>query len=903
MKLRIDKASNNLPISLKILCGFLSVCCALTAASGIVYYHHSKKVVEDSIREQASDLCERIEREFAMYYAAPIEHELHILVTSPQLNNYLMSSKEEMPLRRAEVEQLFLSLSHGRDLYRSTTFLDASAQERIATCGNTRIRTFRSLTQMADEGLLSRNMSKVFAELKSGPANTLAHSDPFYDAQNRLGILVATAMQEPEAGGFGGAVVQHCDLMGFLREVSQSRILGAAVVWVYGSEGETLASPPEGEIRQDPMPYLTGAKASADGYVYTAECRFLPGDQPALTVACSIPPEILSRELLPVIRSVVVIFSILLAGSLASSFLISRWISGRIRRLTKAARNVSARRLDIDLDAGLTESTDEIGVLANAFREMILDLKESTTSIETLNLEITQREQAQVALQNSEERFRQRTALLKNVLSHIPYFIFWKDRNSVYLGCNEMFAKSAGVEDPDHIVDKTDYDLVWKNEADLYRQCDRQVMDTGEPLLNFEEPQTREDGRQITLLTSKVPLRDASGRVTGILGIYADITARKCLEDALRESEVRFRSVVEQAGDGFELLDVQGRFVDTNSATCRALGYTKKELLSLTIPDVNPLVDRDEYAAIIQSLQGQPPKTFESVHRRKDGTTFPVEITLSLIQLGGVPRCLALARDITGRRKAEEQQAQLLQKLSGINQELRDFAYVVSHDLKAPLRAIRNLADWLCADYQDKLDPQGKENLQLLSSRVDRMQNLIDGVLQYSRVGRTEQGTKPVDLGQIVPEIIENLSAPEHISIHVESDLPTVEADPTRITQVFQNLLSNAIKYVDKPQGNITVGCVEEDGFWKFSVCDNGPGIEEKYFERIFKLFQTLAPRDGNESTGVGLTITKKIIEMYGGKIWVESEVGKGSTFFFTFPQQNERTMAPTCPTCAVGQP
>jgi signal transduction histidine kinase len=242
------------------------------------------------------------------------------------------------------------------------------------------------------------------------------------------------------------------------------------------------------------------------------------------------------------------------------------------------------------------------------------------------------------------------------------------------------------------------------------------------------------------------------------------------------------------------------------------------------------------------------------------------------------------------------------EQLKIINHELKDFAYVVSHDLQAPLRAIKTLADWLAADYQDKLDPQGKENLQLLGSRVHRMQNLIDGVLQYSRVGGTEQGAAPVDLGQIVPEIIDTLGVPEHISIQIESNLPTVDADTTRITQVFQNLLSNAIKYLDKPQGSITVGGVEEGGFWKFSVCDNGPGIEEKHFDRIFKLFQTLAPRDGSESTGVGLTITKKIVEMYGGKIWVESEVGQGSTFFFTFPKQREPTAGQTCQTCAAGQ-
>jgi len=257
----------------------------------------------------------------------------------------------------------------------------------------------------------------------------------------------------------------------------------------------------------------------------------------------------------------------------------------------------------------------------------------------------------------------------------------------------------------------------------------------------------------------------------------------------------------------------------------------------------------------------------------------------------------AVVAGIIERKRAEKRQLQLLQQLAEINQELADFAYVVSHDLKAPLRAIRTLADWLCVDYQDKLDEQGKENLQLLNNRVDRMQSLIDGVLQYSRIGRTEQEKVPVDLSLLVPQIVESLGAPGHISVHIDPGLPAVEGDTTRITQVFQNLLSNAIKYMDKPQGSITVACVEEGAFWKFGVSDNGPGIEQKNFDRIFKLFQTLAPSDGHESTGVGLTIVKKVVEMYGGKVWVQSHVGQGSTFFFTLPKLQMEVNGVECET------
>jgi signal transduction histidine kinase len=206
--------------------------------------------------------------------------------------------------------------------------------------------------------------------------------------------------------------------------------------------------------------------------------------------------------------------------------------------------------------------------------------------------------------------------------------------------------------------------------------------------------------------------------------------------------------------------------------------------------------------------------------------------------------------------------------------------------LKAPLRGIKTLAQWISTDYADRLDQNGKEQMNLLLSRVDRMHNLIDGILQYSRVGRVKENKVQINLNELVSEVIDMVAPPENISITVENELPVIEFERTRITQVFQNLLSNAVKFMDKPEGQVKIGCVEEDGFWKFTVADNGPGIEEKYFEKIFDMFQTLAPRDEVESTGVGLTVAKKIVELYGGKIWVQSKVGEGSTFLFTLPKQ-----------------
>lgn len=236
-------------------------------------------------------------------------------------------------------------------------------------------------------------------------------------------------------------------------------------------------------------------------------------------------------------------------------------------------------------------------------------------------------------------------------------------------------------------------------------------------------------------------------------------------------------------------------------------------------------------------------------------------------------------------RTLEDKVAERTKQLENANQDLRDFAHVVSHDLKAPLRSIGMLAQWIAADYADKLDDDGREQLDLLSEQVKRSQELIIGILRYSEMG-SKQGEKvEMNLTQLVREVIQNLTPPAHIQVKIIRELPTLLCDPIQMQQVFQNLIGNAIKYMDKPQGEVTIDYTDDGDNYQFCVADNGPGIESKYFGRIFQLFQTLAPRDQVDSTGVGLSTVKKIVELNGGKIWVESKVGQGSTFFFTLPQ------------------
>jgi two-component system sensor kinase FixL len=294
----------------------------------------------------------------------------------------------------------------------------------------------------------------------------------------------------------------------------------------------------------------------------------------------------------------------------------------------------------------------------------------------------------------------------------------------------------------------------------------------------------------------------------------------------------------------------------------------------------------------------------EKVLLKSDGQEIPILKTVLPITLEGEEVFLEAFVDITERRQAEQELEKLnkdlelaVWELRRTNKELQEFAYITAHDLKTPLRGIGTLADWISKDYADKFDENGREQVRLLVEKAKQMSALIDDILQYSRLGHSNPEKQQVDLNEVLPKVISGINPPENIQITIENKLPVLMCEETQIIQVFQNLLSNGVKYMDKSEGQIKVGCIKQNGFWKFSIADNGPGIDEKYHKKIFKIFQTLSPRDRADSTGIGLSIVQKIIELNAGVVWVESELGKGSTFFFTFPKSVSRQQIPAGPT------
>ena len=254
----------------------------------------------------------------------------------------------------------------------------------------------------------------------------------------------------------------------------------------------------------------------------------------------------------------------------------------------------------------------------------------------------------------------------------------------------------------------------------------------------------------------------------------------------------------------------------------------------------------------------------------------------------------ALQEEVFRRTIAEGQLERKLEEIHRINTELNDFAYIVSHDLKAPLRAICSLAHWIKEDNADSLDEEGQENLTLLIDRTGRMNSLIEGILRYSRIGRLEPTAEPIDSHQTALDVIDSLAPPKSLDVRIEGTLPKISYDRTHLTQLFQNLVGNAITHLDKPHGRIVVSARDIDRFWEFSVRDTGVGIDEKHFERIFKIFQSLKPRDEVASTGIGLSLVKAITERHGGTVRVESTLGEGSTFSFTVPKPNASNLNAT---------
>ncbi|HVS12265.1 MAG TPA: PAS domain S-box protein [Planctomycetota bacterium] len=374
-------------------------------------------------------------------------------------------------------------------------------------------------------------------------------------------------------------------------------------------------------------------------------------------------------------------------------------------------------------------------------------------------------------------------------------------------------------------------------------------------------------------------------------GIVRDITARKRDEEAVRESEARLRAVVETAVDGILTIDEQGMVGTMNPAAERMFGYAAAEVVGRNISLLMPSPYREEHDGYLDHYRQTGERRIigigrEVQGRRKDGSIFPLELAVSETVLGERRFFTGIVRDITERKRDEESLARQSQELERSNAELQQFAYAASHDLQEPLRMITSYVQLLERRYGKRLGSEGEHFVGYVVEGARRMGQLIDDLLRYSRVEAGAEPAQEVEAGDVLMSVL-GLLAPTIREAGAEvrfADLPRLRASRVHLEQLFQNLIGNAIKFRGPDPPRIEVSACRSGAMWQIAVADNGIGIAPEYFDKVFAIFQRLHTREQYPGTGVGLAICKKIVERYGGRIWVESEPGRGSTFKFELP-------------------
>ena len=452
--------------------------------------------------------------------------------------------------------------------------------------------------------------------------------------------------------------------------------------------------------------------------------------------------------------------------------------------------------------------------------------------------------------------------------------------------------------DPEQLIGKNDFDLQWTSEqARFFRRCDQEVIETGKSLIDVEVPGAHADGSQSTLLVSKVPIRDAAGQVVGVLGVHADITERKQFECALQQAEEKYRSIFENAVMGIFQTTSSGQYLSANDALARTYGYQSTQELKASVTDISRqlYVDDRRREDFIRAMAEHGSVTgFESQIYRKDGKIRWISENAREVRdaKGELLYYEGTIEDITDRKEAEAAQKSAKEVAEAASVAKSEFLANMSHEIRTPLNGIVGMVELLLGT---RLTEQQQRYAQLLRTSASSLTTLISDILDFSKIeaGKLELESLDFELPAMVEDMLEILSRKAHekgvhLGCHFAADVPlAVAGDPDRLRQVLLNLINNAIKFTEHGQVTVRVTSQEYDEqAWllKFAVTDTGIGIPPQRRDRLFKSFSQVDASTTRKygGTGLGLAIAKQLAELMGGEIGVESEVGQGSTFWFT---------------------
>lgn len=494
----------------------------------------------------------------------------------------------------------------------------------------------------------------------------------------------------------------------------------------------------------------------------------------------------------------------------------------------------------------------------------------------------------------AEQRLRSSEALYHSLIESLPVKIFRKDLEGRFTFGNEKFCQTLD-RSLEEIIGKTDYDYYPKELADKYRRDDRHVVATGTIFEDIEEHQDP-GGALAFVHVLKTRMFDANNQIVGVQGLFWDITAQKHAEDRLARERDLLHTLMDNIPDTVYFKDLDSRFRRINKAQAQTLGVSSPgDAIGKTEFDFFPteqarssFADEQKILKTGQSLIGKIEKIAHADGQIHWVLTTKVPIRASDGNLTGL---FGISRDITELEHTRMGLEKSAEELKRSNTELEQFAHVASHDLQEPLRMVASYLQLLERRYKDQLDQDAREFIQYAVDGANRMRDLIAALLAFSRVGTRTQPFERFDCQKVMHRVLTNLlmTIDESRASVTHDPLPLLLGDPVQIEQLLQNLVANAIKYCKKTEPpSVHVSATRAGNQWVFSVRDNGIGIDPEHHERIFVIFQRLHSWSEYSGTGIGLAICKRIVERHGGRIWVESQLGKGSTFFFTIPVRED---------------